>query len=251
MTLKISLITVTFNSARYLEACIQSVLAQKYPHIEYILVDGASTDGTMTIVNRYRDRISKIISEPDRGIYDAMNKGILAATGDVIGILNSDDLLENENILSQVAETFLKNSIDALYGDLVYVQREASQKVVRYWRSGQYRSGLFERGWMPPHPTFYVKKEIFNQYGAYDLSFPLTADYELMLRYMVKHHIKTVYLPEIMVRMRLGGVSNRSFSSLVKNYQENKTAWRKNGLKLKMSTILLKRIRKLSQFFSR
>jgi glycosyltransferase involved in cell wall biosynthesis len=226
-------------------------LSQVYENFEYILVDGASTDGTMTIVNRYRDRISKIISERDRGIYDAMNKGILAATGDVIGILNSDDLLQNENILSQVAESFAQNEVEALYGDLVYVQREDPQKVVRYWRSGQYRPGLFERGWMPPHPTFYVKKEIFNQYGAYDLSFPLTADYELMLRYMVKHQIKTVYLPEIMVRMRLGGISNRSLSSLIKNYQENILAWKKNGLKLKIGTIFLKRFRKLSQFFSR
>jgi glycosyltransferase involved in cell wall biosynthesis len=249
MAIKISLITVVFNNQNFIAQCIESVLAQNYPNVEYIVVDGASKDGTPSIIEKYRSRIAKFISEPDKGIYDAMNKGIRLATGDVVGILNSDDFFPAHDVLTKVAAAFENNECDCLYGDLFYVDRFNTQKIIRKWRAGNYQSGLFEKGWMPPHPTFYVKKPFFDKAGFYDLDFPLAADYELMLRFLEKNKLKPFYLSECLVHMRWGGTSNR-LSHLLKNYRENKKAWTKNGLKIKFYTLFLKRFRKLAQFIS-
>lgn len=244
--MKISIITVSFNSAKTIEDTIKSVLNQDYSDVEYILIDGYSSDQTMEIVNRYKSDIEYILSEPDNGIYDAMNKGIKASKGDVIGILNSDDVYENSSVISNMIKT-LKDS-DGVYADLVYVQQNNLNHIKRYWKSGKYKFGSFLHGWMPPHPTFFVKKTCYQKYGLYNTSLKSAADYELMLRFIHKNKIKVEYFDNVIVKMRLGGVSNLSIKNRFNANREDKLAWKINNLNPNFLTFLLKPLRKIRQF---
>src|SRR5574344_192854 len=209
--MKVSIITVTYNSADTLRDTIESVLSQDYPKIEYIIVDGASKDGTKKIVRSYGRRISHFISEPDKGIYDAMNKGIRMAKGDIIGILNSDDFFTKRNIISTVVATFKANpGLDGVHGDLYYVDNKDTNKVIRYWKTKEYVDGAFYTGWHPAHPTLYLKREVYEKFGLFDLRLPLSADFELMLRLFECCRISTKHLDIVMIRMRTGGASSRS-----------------------------------------
>jgi glycosyltransferase involved in cell wall biosynthesis len=246
---KISIITVTYNSAATLEQTIRSVIGQTYKNIEYIIVDGKSTDGTLGIVEKYISAIAKVHSEKDEGLYDGINKGIAMATGDVIGILHSDDFYANPDVLQRYSDAFTKTGADAVYADLHYVDRNNTSKIVRTWKSGQYKSGSFLNGWMPPHPTFFARTETYRKLGIYDLQFKTAADYELMLRFVEKHKIKLAYLPYTTVKMRTGGVSNASMKNRVAANLEDRKAWEKNGLRPRFYTLYLKPLRKLLQFF--
>lgn len=246
--MKISIITTTYNSASTIEQTIQSVLNQSYTNIEYIIVDGGSTDGTIDIITRYKAQLSKVISEKDNGIYDAINKGIDLATGDIIGILHSDDFYMNSTVIEQVANTFDQNQCDGLYANLYYVDKDDTNKVKRKWHSGNYSDGAFLNGWMPPHPTFFVKKEMYSKFGKYNLQFATAADYELMLRFIHKHKIKLAYLNEFIVKMRVGGKSNVTVKSRVSANLDDRKAWEVNGLKPRFYTLYLKPLRKIFQF---
>lgn len=244
--LKISLITVTFNAERTIERCVQSVINQSYPNIEYIIIDGNSTDNTGQIISKYSSHLQAFISEPDEGVYDAMNKGIKIATGDIIGMLNADDFFADDDILLKVADAFKQRSIQILYGDLDYVN--AAGKVIRKWRSGNYAKGAFNWGWMPPHPTFYCKKELYDKYGFYSLDYGTAADYELMSRFMVKNNINASYFQRVMVKMQIGGKSNKSLSNRVKASLNDYRAMKVNGISIPWVVVLLKPLRKIPQY---
>ncbi|MBG15166.1 MAG: glycosyl transferase [Crocinitomicaceae bacterium] len=244
--MKVSLITVSYNSEKTIEDTIQSVISQDYQDIEYIIIDGASSDATKSIIDNYKTDISCFISEPDAGIYDAMNKGINASNGDLIGILNSDDVYSNSSVVSDMVNAL--GSSDAVYADLVYVDFNNLDKVKRVWKSGRFKKGAFYFGWMPPHPTFFVKKECYLNFGLYALNLRSAADYELMLRFIHKNNIKVSYLPEIIVKMRVGGVSNISLKNRILANREDKKAWKINNIRPKAFTFFLKPLRKLSQF---
>lgn len=246
---KVSIITVVYNNVQTLRDTIESVLAQDYPHIEYIIVDGASTDGTVELVQGYGSRIGQFISEPDKGLYDAINKGIRLASGEVVGLLHSDDLFYGTDAVSKIARTFEQQTVDSVYADLHYVDQKDTRRVVRNWHSGEFSRKRFRLGWMPPHPTFYVKKAVYEQYGLYDTEFKSAADYELMLRLLYKHNISTAYIPDTLVKMRVGGESNRSLKNRLRANREDFMAWRKNNLHPRFYTRLLKPLRKLPQFF--
>ena len=246
--MKISIITIVYNNRATIADAIDSVLGQTYPDIEYIVVDGLSTDGTVEIVKGYGDRISHFVSEKDSGLYDAINKGIRMATGDVIGLLHSDDLFYSNDAISAVAAAFHSSGSDSVYADLVYVDRKKPQRVIRNWKSGNYKRNGFINGWMPPHPTFYVKREVYERLGLYNTAFKSAADYELMLRYLYKHDISTAYLPECLVRMRVGGKSNITLRNRIRANKEDFKAWKINGLQPLFYTRYLKPLRKLAQF---
>jgi len=241
------LITVTRNAENTIQRCIASVLSQDYANVEYIIIDGQSTDGTIAIVNSFNERVTRFISEPDKGIYDAMNKGIKIATGDIVGILNADDCFADKNVLREVAEAFMNNDIEALYGDLEYVKPGGG--VMRKWRSGNYKASLFNWGWMPPHPTFYCKRLIFNKFGYYHLGFGTAADYELMVRFMYLNRLRVYYLNKVMVKMDIGGASNKSISSRIKAWQFDLKAMGKNGVLFPHVCVIFKPLRKLVQYF--
>jgi glycosyltransferase involved in cell wall biosynthesis len=249
--MKVSIITITYNSAETVEDTIQSVLAQDYPNIEYIIVDGASKDDTLSIVNRYKDKIATIQSEPDKGIYDAMNKGVRLATGDLIGILNSDDFYADAHVISDIVKTVQSAGADGCYADLVYVDRNETSRVVRTWKSGEYRHGQFMRGWMPPHPTFFVKRTMYEAHGTYSLQLRSAADYELMLRFIHKHGIKVSYLPRVITKMRAGGQSNVTIKNRWRANREDRLAWKMNGLQPGFFTLMRKPLSKLIQFIKR
>jgi glycosyltransferase involved in cell wall biosynthesis len=250
--LKISIITITFNSEATVEDTIRSVVSQDFPNKEFIVVDGLSRDRTMEVVKRYATHIDRMVSEPDKGLYDALNKGIGLATGDVIGMLHSDDIYTNDNVLSKVMQTFASDpEVEAVYADLVFVDRWDVNKVLRTWKAGEYEPGSFVKGWMPPHPTFFVKKSVYDRFGIFNLDLKLSADYELMLRLIHKHQVKVAYLPETIVKMRMGGVSNTSFFVKLKANLEDKTAWKINKLKPGLFTTFRKPLNKLMQYFSK
>lgn len=247
--MKISIITVCFNSARTLAYTLDSVAAQEHEDIEHIVVDGGSMDGTKALVSTDGQRVAKFVSESDCGIYDAMNKGIHLATGDVVGFLNSDDVYFDNTVTSQVAEVFSNPDVDACFADLVYVDQKNLSRIARYWKSCEYKKGLFERGWMPAHPTFFVRRNIYEKYGVFDLNFPRQADFELTMRFLVLHKIRSVYVPRIWVRMRMGGVSNNSVRGVLKGNLEAYRACVKNGLDVGPLFIPRKMLSRLPQFF--
>jgi len=246
--LKISIITVVYNGEKTIADTIRSVIGQNFFNKEYIIVDGASTDNTLKVVSQYEEHIASVISEPDGGIYDAMNKGIAMATGDVIGILNADDVYASNQILSKVAQNLDQPEKMGCYGDLVYVD-ETGTKIKRKWISGNYTPQSFLWGWMPPHPTLFLRKQVYEQFGMFNLEMGSAADYELMLRMMYKHKVFVDYIPEILVKMRVGGVSNMSLKNRIKANRNDRKAWSKNDLKPLPFTLLLKPLRKIPQFF--
>lgn len=246
---KVSIITVCFNSEKTIEDTIKSVLGQDYDNVEYIIIDGLSTDNTLKIIDKYKDQISKVVSEKDKGLYDAINKGISLASGEIIANLNSDDFYADEQVISDVVKKMEEHNSDSLYGDLYYVDAEDTNKVVRNWVSGEYKKGVFLKGWMPPHPTFFVRKKIYEKYGSFSLELKSAADYEIMLRFIHKHNCSITYLPRTLIRMRVGGVSNVSLKNRLKANREDKKAWLMNGLKPKPYTLVFKPLSKLVQYF--
>lgn len=247
--MKVSIITISYNSAETIEDTIRSVVSQSYPDIEYIIVDGKSTDATMSIVERYNTRIDKAISEPDKGLYDAMNKGIRMATGDIIGVLNSDDFYCDEHVIRDMVQLFERTKCDGAYADLLYVHRNDTTRIVRTWKAGQYTEGKFLRGWMPPHPTFFVKAEVYHKYGLFNTAFRSAADYEIMLRFIHKHCIRIAYLPRVITHMRTGGQSNVSLRNRIKANMEDRLAWKVNGLRPGLFTLTRKPLSKIVQYF--
>jgi glycosyltransferase len=250
-TMKISIITVSFNNAVTIETTLSSVASQTGDTIEHIIIDGGSTDGTLDIINRYRSGLAHVITESDNGIYDAMNKGISLASGDIIGILNADDFYANDNVIAQIAAVFEDDSVDTCYGDLEYVDTFNTTKVFRYWRSGEYRPEKFFHGWMPPHPTFFARRALYEKYGDFNLALGSSADYELMLRFLLKHGATAVYIPDVLVKMRTGGVSNASFRNRLRANRMDRLAWQINGLPPKPWTMYMKPLSKLLQYFRR
>ena len=247
--LKISIITVSYNSAVTIKDTIESILSQDHENIECIIIDGGSTDGTLEIVRKYSDRISYFVSELDDGIYDGMNKGIQAATGDIVGILNSDDFYPNSYVISNVAKTFVNQDCDAVYGDLVYVKENDTSKIARYWQSGEYTIKKIKNGWMLPHPTFFVKKEMYDRHGYYNTDLKSAADYEMILKLLYKKNISVFYIPMILVKMRMGGRSNASIMNRVRANKEDGLAWTKNQLNKPMFVRIKKPLQKIRQFF--
>lgn len=248
--LKISLLTTTFNSAATIRDTLESVRTQDYPNIEHLILDGGSTDATLDIVREY-PHVQRILSEPDNGLYDAMNKGIRLATGNVIGIINSDDFYAQAQVISQVMARLEATGAAALYGDLEYVQAEQIQRVVRRWIAGPYTANAFLRGWMPPHPTFFVRRQVYAQFGGFNTRLRFSADYELMLRFLYKHRVSVCYLPQVLVRMRTGGLSNASLSNRWQANREDRQAWEINSLQPSFYTLLFKPASKIMQFLLR
>lgn len=246
--MKVSVITAVFSNQAFIHDAINSVLSQKNVEIEYIIVDGGSKDGTVEVVLSYGDKVSKFISEPDEGVYFALNKGIAMATGDVIALLHSDDFYAHPYVLSQVVEAFKQDNCDAVYSNLYYVKGSNTNKIIRLWDSGEYQSKDFFKGWMPPHPAFFAKREVYQKYGAFNTLLKSAADYELMLRLIFKHQIKLFYIPKFFVKMRTGGASNRSLLNRFKANLEDRKAWQINGLQPLWYTLLLKPLVKLFQY---
>jgi len=251
--LKISIITVTYNCELVLSDCLNSVASQKYKNIEHIIIDNASTDGTISLLNAKRDQLALLVSEKDEGIYHAMNKGIKLATGDIIGFLNSDDFYINNEVISKVVSEFKKEiSLEACYSDLVYVNKNYTSKIVRYFKSCEFKKGLFSKGWCPPHPTFFVRKSVYEKYGNFNLDYCLAADVELMMRFFEVHKIKSHYIPEVWVKMRMGGTTNKSLKNILIQNLEILNSLKKNGLRANpVIFFLYKLISRAIQFLKR
>ena len=245
--LKISVITASWNSAKTIKDTLASVAEQDYQHIEYIIIDGASTDDTVAIIKESGVNVDVLVSEKDRGIYDALNKGIGLATGDAVGFLHSDDIFANTSVLTRIADAFTTNNADSVYGDLEYVSKDASNKIIRKWKSGEFSRNNMRNGWMPPHPTFYMKRCHYRQFGGFDLDYKIAADYDSILRYLWLHRLNAVYIPEVMVMMRVGGVSNRSLKNIIQKSKEDRRAMRKNGLPWPLA-LIKKNVSKIEQF---
>ncbi|AXE18533.1 glycosyltransferase [Runella rosea] len=246
--MKVSIITVVFNGEKTIRSCIDSVLKQSYSDIEYIIIDGKSTDTTPEIVKSYGTKIAVFLSEKDAGIYDAMNKGIALATGEVIGILNADDFYHDSFVIEHIVDRLKETNAEAIYGDLIYVDAHDTGRVTRYWKSGNYQKSNFLFGWMPPHPTFFLRSSSYKKFGTYRLDLGSAADYELMLRMMYKHGISVTYQPQITTVMRTGGVSNKSLDNRLKANTSDRMAWTLNGIKPYWFTLWLKPLRKVLQF---
>lgn len=248
--MKISIITVCFNSADTIEDTIKTVLSQDYKDIEYIVVDGGSTDGTLDIINRYKNKIAKVISEPDKGLYDAMNKGLRSSTGNILATLNGDDVYADQTTVGQMAEFIQNNGLDAAYGDLIYVDRRDTGHVKRFWQPGRYKKGAFSHGWVIPHPTFFCRKEIFEKFGYFNDELQIAADFELMLRLIEKHRIKIGYLPKVIVKMSTGGKAN-VLRGIIQGNREILRSFRLNDLRLSPWFFVRKPITKIAQLFRR
>ncbi|WP_205508585.1 glycosyltransferase family 2 protein [Longitalea arenae] len=245
--MKISIITATYNSAATVRDTLSSVAGQQYPNIEHIIVDGLSKDNTLEIIKEFT-HVAKVISEKDNGIYDAMNKGVKLATGDIIGILNSDDFYTSPLILSKVAAAFEDPAVEAVYGDLQYVNATNVNLVTRTWRSGSYKKEYLYYGWMPPHPTFFVRRQVYDKCGLFNTTLRSAADYELMLRVLLKYDVHAKYIAEVLVKMRAGGMSNASIKNRLRANKEDEMAWKLNDLKPYFFTMWLKPLRKVLQF---
>ncbi|MBS9432265.1 glycosyltransferase family 2 protein [Photorhabdus hainanensis] len=215
--MKISIITATYNSEKTLADTLLSLEKQTYQNIEYIIIDGASEDNTLMMINKNSTRVTTIISEPDKGIYDALNKGIATATGDIVGFLHSDDLFAYPEAIADIVAMFEKYKCEAVYGDLQYVSKNNINNVVRYWKSGPFYPKKMQYGWMPPHPTFYMKRKLYNKWGGFDLNFKISSDYDSITRYIINHNIKLIYLPKVIIKMRIGGESNRLENTLLRS----------------------------------
>ncbi|MBW4441698.1 MAG: glycosyltransferase [Plectolyngbya sp. WJT66-NPBG17] len=249
--MKVSIITVTYNAGATIRDTIESVLAQDYPDIEHIIIDAASKDNTAEIVRSYDDRIAQFISEPDRGMYDGMNKGIKLATGDVVAILNADDFYVDSRVISTIVDQFKQHQVDSVFGDLVYVKHDNPEKVVRYYSSASFHPGKFAYGWMPAHPTFVVKRWAFDRYGFFKTDYKIAADYELLIRFLAIHQMSYHYIPQVLVKMRTGGASTANLSS---NWILNREIVRgclENGIQTNMTKVLSKYFVKVFQLVAR
>lgn len=243
--MKISIITPSYNSGNTIKSCLESIQRQTYKNLEHILIDGGSKDNTIGIAHTY-PHLAKIVSEPDQGIYDAMNKGIKLSNGDIIGILNSDDVYTSKEVIQSVISRFKNDKVEAAYGNLNYIN--IKNKIIRKWRSGEYNRDLFLQGWMPPHPTFFIRREFYDKYGLYNTDFSISADYELMLRMLYRYKLNCEYIPEVLVSMRTGGHSNSSWRKRWVANKEDRKAWVINGLKPKTLTLWKKPLYKLIQY---
>jgi len=248
--MSVSIITTCFNSAETVEDTIRSILSQDYKDIEYIVVDGGSTDGTLDILSKYRSQIHRCISEPDNGTFDAMNKGIKLSTGDIIATLNSDDVYADRSVVDEMVEFIENHNLDAAYGDLVYVGRNKSDRVTRLWKPGEYKRGAFYCGWVIPHPTFFCRKCLFERYGFFNTKYNVAADFELMLRFIEKHQIKVGYVPKTLVRMRTGGKAN-TIRGIIRGNREIIDAFRLNGLRFPLEFFWRKPVLKVSQLLKK
>ena len=247
--MKISIITVVYNNERTIKDALESVLGQSYRDIEYVIIDGKSKDNTVTIIDEYTDKLGYFISEKDNGLYDAMNKGIQAATGDVIGILNSDDLYQDFDVIADVMEQFNNDStLDILYGNLVYVKSDDVNKIVRNWKCKPYYNRFFENGNVPPHPALFVKKSVYDKVGLFNLDYKLAADYELMLRMLKKYDFKIKYIDRLIVKMRLGGATNQSYKNIINQNKEIVRSWKDNSLKAPFYLMPVRIFKRLIQF---
>ena len=251
--MKISIITVTYNCVSVLTDCLNSVASQSHNNIEHIVIDGASTDGTLSLLNSKIDRLATLVSELDEGIYDAMNKGIKIAKGDIIGFLNSDDFYANNEVISKVVSEFKKEpSLDACYADLIYVNQSNTSKIVRNFKSSEFRQGLFSKGWCPPHPTFFVRRSVYERYGNFDLNYRIASDVDLMMRFLEIHKIKSRHIPEVWVKMRMGGTTNKNFKNIWAQNQEVLSSFDKNGLSVNLIIYVIYKIfSRFKQFFTR
>jgi glycosyltransferase involved in cell wall biosynthesis len=246
--MKVSIITACYNSANTIIDCISTVNNQTYQNIEHIIIDGGSTDGTVEYLKQSK-LVNQIISERDHGIYDALNKGIQIATGDVIGFLHSDDMLASSDIITKIVALFQKTKADGVYGNLVFVNAE--NKIVRTWIRNPFKRENVKYGWMPPHPTLFLRKEVYTKHGLFDISFKTAGDYDFMLRVMLDKKINLVYLPEVITKMRMGGVSTGNVKQLLLKSKEDIRALRKNGFLFPLLIVGIKIGRKLPQLLKR
>ncbi len=229
--MKISLITVCRNSASTIEDCIKSVINQNYPHLEHIIIDGGSADGTVDIIKQYEKNINCWVSEKDSGIFNAMNKGLRKADGDAVGFINADDFFASGDVLAKISSALENTDYDGVYSDLIYVDQRNTEKSVRYWKSGEFSRKKMRYGWFPPHPTLYFRKSVYDRLGFFDDSMKVSADYDLMVRFLYQGNLRMKYLPFVSVKMRMGGVSNRNIRSVVRSLKEFAGVWEKNGLR--------------------
>jgi glycosyltransferase len=243
----ISIITASYNNIDTIEGTILSVLSQSYPDIEYIIVDGGSTDGTVDVIRRFGSTVTRWVSEPDQGLYDALNKGISMATGDVIGFLHADDVLHDYFTIASVMRLFGEKQCHAVYGDLVYVARNDMNNIIRFWKSCPFHPQLLRQGWMPPHPTLFVHREIYEKYGTFNTGMRIAADYDIVLRFFKQSDFHSAYLPHVLVRMRMGGMSNKSMANLLRKSKEDYKAMKNNHIG-GFGSLIWKNLSKLSQW---
>ena len=245
--MKISVITAVYNRADTIGEAMRSVQAQSYGPVEHVVVDGASRDGTLAVVEQLRDANTRVLSEPDQGIYDAINKGLRIASGDVLGLMHSDDVFAHDHVLSRVAEAFADPVIDMVYGDLDYVAKADTSRIIRAWKAGRFSPERLRRGWMPPHPTLYVRRHVIETHGAYDTGYRIAADYDAVLRWFGAAGLPSAYIPEVMVKMRVGGESNRSLGRIIAKSREDYRSLRRHGVG-GVGTLIWKNLSKLGQF---
>lgn len=250
--MKLSIITATYNSSQTIRDCMASVASQDYPELEHILVDGHSSDDTLAIIKEWegQDHL-RWVSEPDLGIYDALNKGVAMAEGDIVGFVHSDDMLSNPSIISEIVLRFKNEQVDGVYGDLLYVDKSNSDKVIRVWKSCGFQPKLLGQGWMPAHPTLFLKKEVYLKYGNFDLTYKIAADYDFMLRVLKNTELRFSYLPKVISKMRIGGASNRSISNILQKSREDFRAIKSNSLSYPIWVLLVKNLSKIPQFIKR
>ena len=250
--MKISIITVVYNNVKTIEQTIQSVLSQTYLDVEYIVIDGKSNDGTVEILNNYKSKIAKTISEKDNGMYDALNKGIQVATGDIVGIINADDRFANNNIVEKIANHFIENkTTDCVIGDIAFVDENNSEKISRYYSSAKFNPSKFAWGFMPAHPTFYCKREYFQKLGGYKTDFDIASDYELLIRFLKVHQLKYNYMNMLMVLMNKGGKSTRGLKSTIKINKEIKIGCEMNGIYTNYFMLYSKYFLKVFEYFKK
>lgn len=244
---KVSVVTIVRNNREFIADAIESVLSQNYPDIEYIVKDGDSTDGTLDVIRKYGNRL-KLLTGRDKGLYDAMNKGLQAASGDILMHLNADDFFTTKDSVAHMVRAMQETGADIGWGDMLYVDRGDKNKVTRRWRSAPYSPGRFRRGWHPPHAGFSVRRSVYEKYGWFNTDFRISADYELMLRFLEKNKVPSCYVPETIVTMRAGGVSGRAWNRITRVRKEDLAAWKLNGLSGGLVATILKPLSKLGQF---
>lgn len=248
--MKISIVTATYNSEKNILSALKSVQNQTFLNMELIIVDGDSSDRTLEVVRENYNRELQMISERDKGIYDALNKGVSKASGEIIGFVHSDDYLANKDLLAKISRIFQDENVDGVYGDLQYVQKEDTSKVIRYWKSKPFRTELLKKGWMPAHPTLFLKRKVYEKHGYFDLNYKIAADYDLMLRIFKDESLNFYYMPEVFTKMRIGGASNRSLKNIFRKSKEDFKAIKNNNLKNPLRVLAAKNFSKISQFLT-